>query len=608
MSIPTNDDEHSHPHTVERWRPGFHVIPKSGRLDNPCALGYHAASGLYIVGFRWCPKGWNWENISWGVAQSADLIDWDVSKEPSLQPSAVEDTCGISTGCMVDMNVDGISGGTITCFYTSAQILPIHYILPYQGGSELLHMATSEDGGKTWQRSSSNPVLFGPPSNVSVTGWRDPYVFHWDSMDQLLRRCPKRNLYAIIAGGIRDRSPTIFLYSVDIKDLSRWTYMTTLILPGRNFTLTPLWGDFGLNWEVTSILTLKNEAGQSFEIVIAGVEGCRMFSQGDQDSRMFGRRLQSRPLRTGRAQKWFSGRLHLAHDGRPKLQMRFSGHLDYGTFYAANSLFDPLLGERVVYGWILEDDLPDELKQMQGWSGFLSLPRTLKMTSVQNITQSCVALLTQRPGFGYERCQSGLFTVTTLWQGPDHRVRKLREVEVTFECLPVIVYSAADRVLLRVLRPPQPAAHMEVWASFSLGPCTTAAGLRLYHNPDLSLYTIIHFDAESHEVIIDRANSCNALRGIKTEPEIAPHVLLETFDCSTQTVTQEPLVFHIYFDVSSLEVFINNRVAISTRIYPQSGLCFGVQPFVILSKTGYSTQLDDLKLWTLRKSGLQKSS
>ena len=31
-----------------------------------------------------------------------------------------------------------------------------------------------------------------------------------------------------------------------------------------------------------------------------------------------------------------------------------------------------------------------------------------------------------------------------------------------------------------------------------------------------------------------------------------------------------------------VEVFVNSRTVVSTRVYPESGKCFGVKPFVVL--------------------------
>ncbi|THY00967.1 Arabinanase/levansucrase/invertase [Aureobasidium pullulans] len=306
---------------IKRWRPGFHIIPKTGWTNDPCALGYHAARGLYIVGFQWNPNGWQWSDISWGVAQSSDSVNWKVLSKPSLQPSKEDDSDGIFTGCMVDMDEEGQTGEIITSFYTSAHKLPIHYTLPHQHGSELLHMATSSDCGRTWQRYPGNPILPGPPPNVAVTGWRDPFVFRWASMDRIRQSAHQRGLYGIIAGGISGTTPTIFLYSLDPTNLTRWTLLSTLVFPGLNLVLNPLWGDFGMNWEVTNIATLKNEIGRQYEAVIVGVEGCQFSDNDGQNQQCRKSRSQSRPLRTGRAQKWFSGSLSLGQSSQPLMKI-----------------------------------------------------------------------------------------------------------------------------------------------------------------------------------------------------------------------------------------------------------------------------------------------
>jgi beta-fructofuranosidase len=73
---------------------------------------------------------------------------------------------------------------------------------------------------------------------------------------------------------------------------------------------------------------------------------------------------------------------------------------------------------------------------------------------------------------------------------------------------------------------------------------------------------------------------------INDDPETAPHTLFSIRHHSTNTdsksngvVEQETLDIRLFFDTSILEVFINERVAITTRIYPESGKCFGVRPF-----------------------------
>lgn len=60
--------------------------------------------------------------------------------------------------------------------YTSVQYLPIGWDIPYPKGSETQSLATSSDGGVTWQQYESNPVITHPPDGWNITGFRDPFL------------------------------------------------------------------------------------------------------------------------------------------------------------------------------------------------------------------------------------------------------------------------------------------------------------------------------------------------------------------------------------------------------------------------------------------------
>jgi beta-fructofuranosidase len=83
---------------------------------------------------------------------------------------------------------------------------------------------------------------------------------------------------------------------------------------------------------------------------------------------------------------------------------------------------------------------------------------------------------------------------------------------------------------------------------------------------------------------IIRAKSTN-IAGICVADEEAPHTLFSTLSHkpvggSEPALTQESLRLHAFFDVSCLELFANDRTAITTRVYPESMTCFNIQPFV----------------------------
>ena len=60
--------------------------------------------------------------------------------------------------------------------------------------------------------------------------------------------------------------------------------------------------------------------------------------------------------------------------------------------------------------------------------------------------------------------------------------------------------------------------------------------------------------------------------------ESAPHTLF-TFVNEQGEEIEETLRVHAFFDKSVLEVFVNERTVISTRIYHPSDRCFGVRFF-----------------------------
>lgn len=106
---------------------------------------------------------------------------------------------------------------------------------------------------------------------------------------------------------------------------------------------------------------------------------------------------------------------------------------------------------------------------------------------------------------------------------------------------------------------------------------------------------------------ITRAESTN-MTGVCVVDEKAPHTLFSTLSPGTgagseSLLSQEPLRLNAFFDVSCLELFANERTAITTRVYPESMTCYNIQPFVV--KKGehkWSGQLLECTAWELETS------
>ncbi|KAK3055083.1 hypothetical protein LTS18_011923, partial [Coniosporium uncinatum] len=340
-----------------RWRPSYHLMAPGGWMNDPCGLGFDRETGLYHVSFQWNPHDNNWGNISWAHATSPDLVSWTIDEKPCLSPDTLYDRRGVFTGCL--LNADD---GWLVYVYTSVSALPIHYTLDYRRGCESLSLAASRDNGNTWFKYPSNPVLPGPPEGVEVTGFRDPFVAPWPAMSRLLGRDERRSMYGTISGGIRDQTPTLFLYSIDTRSIHKWDYLGQLVDLGQNFRPSKWSGDLGKNWEVTNFLTLydDNAASVSRNFLVMGVEGVQAANSLNKEEEKEGKQHEAKdtlkaPKRTLRNQLWMCGNLQKKHDdptsSTTKINMTYNygGYLDHGCLYAANSFHDPVSSAQIYY-------------------------------------------------------------------------------------------------------------------------------------------------------------------------------------------------------------------------------------------------------------------
>jgi beta-fructofuranosidase len=87
-------------------------------------------------------------------------------------------------------------------------------------------------------------------------------------------------------------------------------------------------------------------------------------------------------------------------------------------------------------------------------------------------------------------------------------------------------------------------------------------------------------------------------------PELASHAFLNLSTTDSSPPKPENLEVKIFYDVSCLEVFVNARTVLTTRIYPESGKCFGVLPFVVVGgkeeEAENEVRVERCQVWELR--------
>lgn len=460
-------------------KPSFHVTAPRGWLNDPCGPGYDPATGQYHIFFQWNPHGNNWGNMSWGHATSSDFVSWKTDPQPALVPSTEYDRCGVFTGCLRATDIHGNSGA-LTIIYTSVKSLPIHYTLPYVIGSESLSLAVSRDGGKTWERQACNPILPGPPQNLSVTGWRDPSFATWIRGQQSVSQDKPSDLCGLISGGIVAQTPTVFVYTVSPTDLREWQYDGPLVDVGLNFHPSHWSGDFGINWEVANLMTLANEFGDSRDFVVMKVEG-GLRPEGSSRNTSEARRQRRHP----RAQLWMSIKPSTQRrtSGDALATYAFAGIFDHGCFYAANSFWDPQTSQHIVYGWITEEDLSNDSRLRQGWSGMVSLPRAVRLITLHNVKKARTSSLQSITSIEMvsNASEGNTFSIHTLGISPDKRLSRLRPQDRKDQHqslpLPFPLTTSSDH------RFPLKSDRWELLAEFAVGQSCERVGIEIAHSP-----------------------------------------------------------------------------------------------------------------------------
>ncbi|EAU33621.1 predicted protein [Aspergillus terreus NIH2624] len=568
------------------WRPRLHPLPAKGWINDPCAVGYNPMTKTYHLGFQWNPDDCQWGSICWGSACSTDLLHWKFMAQPTLRPCASDSPQGVFTGCMVPYDRDGKQNGVITAFYTAVYHLPIHWTRQYVRGSERLHMAVSQDSGQSWKAlEKSNPVLEGPPGSLEVTGWRDPFVAPWLHASQRID-CSDTCLWGIVSGGIRNVTPTVFLYRVNLPHLHEWEYIGPLMELGLNFTSSRWSHDFGTNWEVVNFITLSEESGaSSYDFLILSAEG-RIPRPGSTRS----------PSRDERAQMFLCGDLDKTEDGALRMKFKYGGVLDYGAFYAGNSFWDPVTNAHILWGWVQEDDLPLEIRRCQGWAGALSFPRVIRLVTLDSVESALVSSIPSITSIGHKADERDptLYTIQYLAALPDPRIESLRQDKVKSplntrleeDNTPILLHSGT-------------AWNLE--ASFGIDLSVKNVGLRIVHPKE---QTKVYFTPKTETLHVDRSHS-TSIPGLCLANEAAPHTLFRrrSKDDENDVFELEPLTLSMFFDGSILEIFANDRTAITTRVYLSDNSLSEIQPWIEYEpgKNGSATdcKLLSFQLWKL---------
>ncbi|KAF7719133.1 Beta-fructofuranosidase [Penicillium ucsense] len=558
-----------------RWRPTSHFLAPSGWMNDPCGPMYDPINKIYHLHYQFHPNHVNWGNISWGHATSDDLITWkDVDNNPqdgvaawknqqaqSLGTTnltsdhhtpALYNHLGIFSGTAQPVNLTGGSDGTFLAFYTSVSELPTSWSKPYLKGTESQSLAYSTDGGVTWQEYENNPVMSNPPEGWNVTGWRDPFYHAWPEMDAFLN-ASEPYYYAVFGSGIKEVGPRMPLYKAPASDLTNWTFLGSLFEPKMNSSLgaLPETGSYGFNFEVSNFFSIGDRY-----FVTMGAEG------GDTD------------FHARRWSLWNEGTLSVRANGSVEFTPVAGGAGDWGLLYAMTTFNDTKNNRRIQWGWASEDMNNFGITQ-QGYQGSFALPRELFIKDTHNVihdmSESCM------PGNSrFFANSNGTWTASTLGTKPVpdvveglHRGAKHHK----FPC-------HEQKCDTEKIKLPTSMSH-SYQINLELKSTTGIAGLTIAASPNREEYTNIYYNPSNYSIAVDRSHSSQIKMFANDTHQgyFKPYTVHDS-DCNKNT--NESIQMSIFVDGSLLEVYVNERFALTTRIYPSredsTGIAFYKAP------------------------------
>ncbi|CCX33524.1 sucrose-6-phosphate hydrolase [Pyronema domesticum] len=539
-----------------RWRPQYHFTAPAGWMNDPCGAVYDHHTKLYHVMYQWNPNHVQWGNISWGHAVSDDLVnwkdirDWKDSASVSLTTGPDEyDELGIFTGTIQPTNLTGHDDGTLTAFYTSIRALPTNWRIPYIPGTESQSLATSVDGGKTWQKYEGNPIMEGHPEGWNITGFRDPYYHKWPEMDTVLGREPG-SWYMVIGSGIKGVGPRIPLYVAEPHDLTKWKFLGALWEPKANETFGDVLetGSYGYNFEVSNFLSINDEDGDIHYYVTMGAEGGSVPAHG-------------------RWSLWSEGSVHRRDNGSAEFTVQSSGVSDWGNLYALTAFKDTKHDRYVQWGWA-EEEMNNYGVRAQGFQGAFGLPRALVPHKTKGL--KATAGLTAKSANILQQHEDGTFTATTLGTYP------LKDVVKALQKSADKSYEIDDNKVPAEAR----SAHFALKAKFEdvKGP----VGVVVLASADGQEKTTITYDPAEALISVDRSQSS----------------LITQFNNFTASghfdSYGEDIELDVFVDGSLIEVFANKRFALTSRAYPSKEDSKGISVFGDAEIEG--------KIWTGIKS------
>lgn len=313
---------------TDPYRPVYHFTAPQNWINDANGLVY--SNGQYQLFYQYNPFSANPGHLSWGHAASSDLLRWTHLPVALTEYKGADgsNTMIFSGSAVIDKDntselFPAAKADNLVAFYTGHVERGGVTVAQHQ------NLATSQDGGLTWQRYAGNPVL-----NIGSKEFRDPKVF-WYAPQQKW-----------VMATVKADQQLVYLY--ESKNLKNWTFLSRW---GRA-------GDTVREWECPDLFELPVPGG--------GTKWVLLISSGN-------------PTEQFRGQQYFLGQF----DGRkftPDQAYDEATYLDFGKdFFAGVTFNNAPNNRRILVGWANNWAYARDVPTGTQWRGSFAVPRELSL-------------------------------------------------------------------------------------------------------------------------------------------------------------------------------------------------------------------------------------
>lgn len=286
---------------------------------------------------------------------------------------------------------------------------------------------------------------------------------------------------------------------------------------------------------------------------------------------------------------WNEGLITRRENGSAEFTPVAGGLGDWGLLYALTSFNDTKNNRRVMIGWAPEDIVGDGgifSANQQGFQGSHGLPRELFVHETSGVVNTD-GELTKNKNSVVTKMGDGTYLAQTLGVRPlPDVVEGLRSGDGCSHHS----YGASKTYSSAKILSKSGAAQMEIKATVSSA--TGAVGLMIGADPSMTEFTTILYEPSNFTLLVERAHSSTIDEF--NNATVTGYFYPYTIKSSDGSTAQESITMDVFIDGSLVEVYINDRFALTTRIYPSMECSTGYGVYVA---DGTKATFESIDVW-----------